>query len=181
MKNNLLDKALQSLFSDKVKSFGYLPRWIILIIDVLILIFANSVTYIMLLNLNSRFYPALEAYQRYSLIIAVNVFFFFFYKTYAGIIRHSSFVDAVKLFLATFSSIVLLGILNYANFYIFGQKIFLFPGLIMSFVLSFTFLFLFRMRSNQFCSVPIFCKYGVLITLHREPDNLVVITMSFEV
>lgn len=144
MKNNLLNKTAQSVFNKKVNSFGYLPRWIIFSIDIGILIFANLLTYIMLTNLDSRFYNILDVYERYTLIVFVNIVFFVFFRTYAGIIRHSSFIDAVKLLFSTFTSLVVLGSINYASYFIFGKKIFLVPGLILSFVLSFTFLFFFR-------------------------------------
>lgn len=144
MKKNLLHKALQVAFTKKVNSFGYLPRWIIFCIDILLLVFANFVTYTMLSNLTPRFYDTLGVYERYSLIIFVNVIFFVVFRTYAGIIRHSSFIDAVKLLFSTFSSLLVLAGINYSYYFIFGDKIYLFPGLILSFVLSFTFLFFFR-------------------------------------
>ena len=98
----------------------------------------------MLKNLVPRFYDTLNVYERYSIIIFVNTFFFIFFRTYSGIIRHSSFIDAVKLLFSTFSSLVVLIVINYSCFFNSGKKIYLFPGLILSFVLSFTFLFFFR-------------------------------------
>lgn len=144
MKKKLLNKALQAVFSNKVSSFGYLPRWIIFCIDIAIIVFANVLTYIMLSNLVPKFYDTLGVVERYSIIVLVNIFFFVFFKTYAGIIRHSSFIDAVKLLFATFSSLLVLIAFNYTYYFVFGDKIYLFPGLILSFVLSFTFLFFFR-------------------------------------
>ncbi len=144
MKKNLLHKALQVAFTKKVNAFGYLPRWIIFCIDITILVFANFLTYTMLSNLTPRFYDTLGVYERYGLIVFVNVIFFVFFRTYAGIIRHSSFIDAVKLLFSTFSSLLVLAVINYCYYFIFGAKIYLFPGLILSFVLSFTFLFFFR-------------------------------------
>jgi hypothetical protein len=112
LKKNLLNKAIQIVFNKKVSSFGYLPRWIIFSIDIGILIFANIITYVMLTDLNSRFYTMLNVYESYALIVFVNIFFFVFYRTYAGIIRHSSFTDAVKLLFSTFTSLVALEIIN---------------------------------------------------------------------
>ncbi len=146
MKNNLLKKTLESIFIKKASTLGYLPRWIILIIDIVILTLANILTYVLLVNLisTSTFYDVLNVYERYGLIIFVNTLFFVFYKTYAGIIRHSSFIDAIKLLFSTFSSLLVLLSINYGYYFAFKEKIFLFPGLILSFVLSFTFLFFFR-------------------------------------
>lgn len=144
MKNNLLSKTLQALFTNRVHSFGYLPRWIIFCIDITIIVFANFLTYLMLSNLVPRFYDTFGVFERYGIIVFVNIIFFIFYRTYAGIIRHSSFIDAVKLLFSTFSSLVVLIGFNYTYYFIYGKKIYLFPGLILSFVLSFTILFFFR-------------------------------------
>jgi FlaA1/EpsC-like NDP-sugar epimerase len=86
----------------------------------------------------------LNVYESYALIVFVNILFFVFYRTYAGIIRYSSFIDAVKLLFSTFTSLVALGIINYTSYFVLGEKIFLVPSLILSFVLSFAFLFIFR-------------------------------------
>lgn len=144
MKKSLLHKALEVAFTKRVNSFGYLPRWIIFCIDISLLVFANFLTYTMLSNLTPRFYDVLGVYERYGLIIFINIIFFVLYRTYAGIIRHSSFIDAVKLLFSTFSALVVLIVINYSYYFIAGEKIYLFPGLILSFVLSFTFLFFFR-------------------------------------
>ncbi len=127
-----------------MKSFGYLPRWIIFCIDVAILFFSNYLTYIMLTNLTLNFYPTLNPFGRYAIIILVNALYFFIFRTYAGIIRHSSFIDAVKILFSTFFSFLTLVAINYTYYFIYHKKIYLFPGLILSFILSFSFLFFFR-------------------------------------
>lgn len=131
-------------FNSKENSFAYLPRWIIFCIDISILVVANLITFLLLKQLPVKFYPVFSTVERYGLILGVNIFFFIIYKTYAGIIRHSSFIDAVKLLLSTFSSLLVLIFINYSSALFLDKKIFLFPGLILSFVFSFVFLFFFR-------------------------------------
>lgn len=70
--------------------------------------------------------------------------YFFVFKTYAGIIRHSTFIDGIKLLLATFSGFVTLIGMNFIFYFVAGERIFLTPGLIFNFVLNFALLFLFR-------------------------------------
>ena len=130
--------------NEKLFSIGYLPRWIIFCIDLAIVGFANLLTHIILLSLTLGFYKTIPLPLQYSLILLVNIVFFIFFKTFSGIIRHSTFIDAVKIFFATLSSFLVLSTINYATFFILDKKIFLFPALIISFVLSFTFLFFFR-------------------------------------
>jgi FlaA1/EpsC-like NDP-sugar epimerase len=142
--NTLLHKILKLLFNEKLHTFGYLPRWTIFCIDVLILLIANFFTYILVINLSLNYTIGLGPLERYSIIVGVNIVFFILFKTYSGIIRHSSFIDAIKLLFSTFSSFLVLVFLKYIVYFFFGIKLFYFPGLILSFLLSFTFLFFFR-------------------------------------
>lgn len=128
----------------KISNIGYLPRWIVLLIDVGILVFSATITYFLISNLTLKFYETLSAPVRYLVIVAVNTMYFFVFKTYAGIIRHSTFIDGIKLLLATFSGFVTLIGMNYIFYFAVGERIFLAPGLIFNFVLNFALLFLFR-------------------------------------
>ena len=147
MKNN--KPPHKSIFSDlflkdKVLHFGYLPRWIIFSIDIFIVIFANIVTYFLISQLTFKYYNTLDLTGRTMIILATQSFFFFAFKTYAGIIRHSTLNDGYNLFKATFSSFLALSALNYVHFYKAGAKIFLMPALLLTFLFSFIFLLFFR-------------------------------------
>jgi FlaA1/EpsC-like NDP-sugar epimerase len=137
-------QSLRSFLKESFLNLNYLPRWLVALMDLFIIISANAITYILLMHLKTNFYETFSVLQRNGLIVVVNICFFIYFKTYAGIIRHSSAIDAVKLFFATFSSFLILTIINYTSYYAFGKKIFLFPGLVLSFILSFAFLFFFR-------------------------------------
>jgi FlaA1/EpsC-like NDP-sugar epimerase len=123
---------------------GYLPRWIIFLIDVFIVFIASIVTYFIVESLTIDFYKHLNMPVRYALVIFVNAFFFLLYRTYAGIIRHSTFIDCVKLLVSTSTSFIALVGLNYAWYVVFGNKLYLTTGLFISYVISFLLLFLFR-------------------------------------
>ena len=147
MENNKTSN--KSVFSDiflkdKILHFGYLPRWIIFSIDIFIVIFANIVTYFLISQLTFKYYNTLDLTSRTIIILATQSFFFFVFKTYAGIIRHSTLNDGYNLFKATFSSFLALSALNYVHFYKAGAKIFLMPALLLTFLFSFIFLLFFR-------------------------------------
>ena len=112
--------------------------------DVCIVFFASIVTYYIVENLTFRHYDTYSVLSRYIITILTYVFFFFAFRTYAGIIRHSSFIDALKLLVSTFATFLALVTLNYIHFLITGNKIFLFPVLLIHFIISFLLLFLFR-------------------------------------
>lgn len=134
----------------KWTSSGFLPRWIIFAIDVFIVLVATVVTHVIISSLNVRFYEQLNLPIHYGLIIAVNALFFIFYRTYAGIIRHSTFIDGVKLLVSTTTSYFALLIIGSLWFLVKGNKIFLTTGLFICYVISFLLLFLFRILVKYF-------------------------------
>ena len=136
---------LRKVISTKrFQNIGYLPRWIIFAIDVFIVFVACVITQIMVFSLNVKLYPTLNPYLQYGFVVMINAMSFVFFRTYSGIIRHSTFIDGVKLLVATTASYLTLMILNYSLQIIFHDRFFLSTGLFITYVISFLLLFLFR-------------------------------------
>ena len=133
-----------SIFAKRFQSIGYLPRWIIFAIDMFIVLIANVLTHFIISSLTVTFYEDLNMPARYALIILVNSVFFVIYRTYAGILRHSTFIDGVKLLVSTTTAYFVMLIVNYSYGIISGQRIYLTTGLFISYMISFLLLFLFR-------------------------------------
>lgn len=131
----------------------YLPRWVILMIDICILIFSIFLSFYLLHKLNVRSHEARPDYFKYLMIVGVNVSFMVLLKTYAGIIRHSTFIDLFKLLTASFLTAFLLGVVNLSFYWITGEKFFLTPFLVLYFAISFLFLFLFRLFVKEFFQI----------------------------
>lgn len=148
-----LHNAVQQIFSQDnkldIRNIKYLPRWAILVIDLGIVVVAGILTVLVMRDLTNNFYSFFSMKQRMSLAIAVNLIFFFVYRTYAGLIRHSSFVDAFKLMLACFSTFITLVLINYTTLAVLEEKIFLVAELVFYFLFSFSLLFLFRLSVKQ--------------------------------
>ncbi|MBT0554656.1 polysaccharide biosynthesis protein [Riemerella anatipestifer] len=129
-----------------LSNIRYLPRWMVLLIDVLFLIVSLMLSYGVLGKLSSVSYPyVLSIYQKYAVVLGVNIFFMFLFRTYSGIIRHSTFVDLSKILLASFCTVFTLGTVTYIYFFFFKQKLLLFPIPLIYFCISFTVLFVFRL------------------------------------
>jgi len=122
----------------------YLPRWMVFFLDVILTIITSQISYLIVRSLRVKFYDTLDFTTRYGIILLVNVFFFIIFKTYSGIIRHSTFIDGVKLLYSTLCTLITLIVINYSSFFITGKKIYLLPSLFINFVITFTALFLFR-------------------------------------
>ena len=148
-----LNSALQQILSSEnrldIRNIKYLPRWAILGIDILIIIVSNALTVLALRDLTANFYDLLSLPQRMTLVVSTNILFFFLFRTYSGLIRHSSYLDALKVMLSCFGTFVTLTFINYATYILIGQKIYLIAGLIFYFLISFALLFLFRLSVKQ--------------------------------
>ena len=136
LKNSVLGKRFINL--------GYLPRWIIFLIDVCIIFIANIITYYIVVSLTGKTFTNLNLPIRYAIVVGVNSGFFLLFRTYSGIIRHSTFIDGVKLLASTSCSFTILLVSDYGYLFFFKTKIFLVTGLFISYVISFLLLFLFR-------------------------------------
>ncbi|WP_339611573.1 SDR family NAD(P)-dependent oxidoreductase, partial [uncultured Planktosalinus sp.] len=128
-----------------ITSLRYLPRWIVILIDIIILMCSLAMTHLILLNLNIQFYQTISLPYQYGLLLVINCMFFFIFKTYSGLIRHSTFTDIAKLLLASFSTLAVVSTINYVHFYFTGKKLYLLPGLIFYAFFSFSYLLLFRL------------------------------------
>ena len=99
------------------KHIGYLPRWVILGFDFLILVVALVLTKVVVANIKDQFFT-LTFSKTEVVIIVINVIFFILYRTYAGLIRHSTFLDAVRFLVASVSTLITLFVVYYvALFY----------------------------------------------------------------
>ena len=133
----------------RLENLGYLPRWLVLLLDILLIFIAALITLLFFRGLRLHYIKNDVILVSLSLYFVINVFFFWAYRTYSGIIRHSSYVDALKLFFAQFFSFsVLLGV-NYYFIIFHDKKLFLNTGLVINGFLSFSFLFLYRVIVKQ--------------------------------
>ncbi len=143
--NDTVIKFLKSLiFRNGFQNFGYLPRWIIFAIDIFIVFIASIVTDFIIFKLTDRPFDNLNMTLRYGIVLVVNAAFFLFYRTYSGIIRHSTFIDGVKLLVSTSTAYVALLVINYGGSWLMEHEIFVTTSLFISYVNSFLMLFLFR-------------------------------------
>lgn len=154
--------VLKDLLSGrKPKDIGYLPRWIIFAIDVFIVSIACIVTYFIISSLNVKPHFNIGLSVQTVIVVLVNAVLFGVFKTYSGIIRHSTFIDGVKLLFATTISFFALLVINYSYEIVAKEKIFLSTGLFITYVITFLLLFLFRILVKN-----IFEKY-----LHVENNQ----------
>lgn len=128
----------------------YLPRWIVMLIDAFLLIVSIFLSYFLISKLNVNQPAIWPIGAKIVTIFFVNSFFMYIFRTFAGVIRHSTFVDLFKLFMASICTLIVLVVLNYTHYYIKGVKIFLTPVFFIYATISFTLLFIFRLVVKEF-------------------------------
>ena len=141
-------------FGFNIRNLGYLPRWLILMLDLFIVVSSGVISFFLLRGIKLDFIPSPYIVYGLTFYVVVNLFFFWIYRTYSGIIRHSSYIDALKLFFSQFSTFVALLLVNLILMVLNKHKLFLTTGLFINAILSFSLLFFYRIIVKQ-----IFEKY----------------------
>lgn len=131
----------------RFSSLNYLPRWIVLIVDIILFMFAFGVAFFLSTKINyAEPDPRVFGFGGRLIIISVTqIFFFWVFRTYSGVLRYSSFIDATKLLLAVFCNVVFLCVINFLFSNIFKVTIFYYEILFVYGVIAFLLLFLVRL------------------------------------
>jgi FlaA1/EpsC-like NDP-sugar epimerase len=129
----------------RISQSRYSPRWIIFLLDVLILSFSLYITYFILSMLGVKPIPTYSFSTKLLLLVGINAVFMFGLKTYAGVIRHSRFQDLFKLFISIFCTVSVFLIINFIHQNYRGEFIIRNPVLFFYAVISFGLLFFFRL------------------------------------
>ena len=149
LRSGISQALLSARFNFNLKNLGYLPRWVVLLLDVATVFAAGIVTYSLLFGMKLRYIPSDYLLYGALLYLGVNIFFFWVFRTYSGIIRHSSYIDGVKIFFGQFCTLITLALVNFVFLLDHDFKIFLNTGLFINGVLSFFFLFFYRIVVKQ--------------------------------
>ncbi|MFY9162176.1 MAG: nucleoside-diphosphate sugar epimerase/dehydratase [Paludibacteraceae bacterium] len=141
-KNNLKRGIISNL-----SSVGYMPRWIVLAVDLVLCTLAFYLAYFLVLKLyyNIPQYQEVAVETRLLVTLFCQTVFFFVFQTFAGILRYSTYADALKLAMSVLATLIVLFIIHYAWYFLFGVRFFLGVGLLVYGVLAFLFLFLLRL------------------------------------
>lgn len=144
IKSAFLQIISNSVLKKHITTIDYLPRWIIFCIDMTIVIFANIVAYLLVSDIAVIGYTFLDFVLRYGVVLFVNMIFFAWFRSYSGIIRHSTFIDGLKLLTVTSCTFGFLLFINAITYWVKDYKLFLTPVLFISYLVSFVLLLLFR-------------------------------------
>ena len=127
----------------------YLPRWIVVLIDTFVVVVSIVLVYFILESTPINFHDVLTIPEQGVVITLISLLFFFVFKTYSGIIRHSTFTDIKKLAFASIATAGSLYLFNTIYDSITEQKIFLSTFLFIFMLLSFSLMLIFRIAVKE--------------------------------
>ena len=104
------------MIQEKFKEIGYLPRWCILLLDMLLC----TIAYWLSVWIGSGMFNYMpygnELYsygEQYLIMMGIQVLMFWAFHTYSGIIRFSTFIDMVKVLGANLCAGLIILVINY--------------------------------------------------------------------
>jgi FlaA1/EpsC-like NDP-sugar epimerase len=132
-----------------IRNLSYLPRWIIVMIDISVLTITFFFTLLIFRGTGLKYIITPHDVFFTACFFGCNIFFFWLFRTYSGIIRHSSYNDAVKLLFSQMSVLVVFLFFNFAYELLYSERVFLTTALFINILLSFCGLFLYRVVVKQ--------------------------------
>ena len=166
-------RKLKELFVSKIVSSYYLPSIFIFIFDVCSCIFAFIFSYLLSADIYYYRYSEMNSFLNFTFIkqmlfvMVVQVISFVIFRTYARIIRFSTFNDVLRLFLSCLLTFVVVIGLNQLSVVFFKYGLIYRLSILFYSVTSFIILFIFRL------SVKLF--YDIIINKSKKNMSKVVI------
>jgi FlaA1/EpsC-like NDP-sugar epimerase len=128
----------------KINDISFLPRWIILVIDLVLLMSAIVFAYLLRFNFDLADVYAFKFTEGLVLFLICHLIAILITQSYAGIIRYTSIEDGLRISYTTFIGTLLIAIVSYLNYWYRGSVVIPASVLIISFILSVVILFSYR-------------------------------------
>ncbi|MFC2089145.1 polysaccharide biosynthesis protein [Bacteroidota bacterium] len=106
----LLKTGFKGLRNLGIKIFRYysLPRWMVFILDAVLVFLTFHLAFILRLNFDLEPYPSLRVLERSLFTLAIYIIFALVYKSHYGLIRYTTIRDAINIALTTASTLIIL-------------------------------------------------------------------------
>jgi len=127
----------------------YLPRWAVLMLDITICLISVGFTYLILEGTPLKFQTVWPLSLRTLFVLGTNAIFFYVFRTYSGIVRHSTFTDIFRVAAASFLTGITVVLFNTVYYLFEGEKIFLTTAVLLYMFFSFTLMLFLRIAVKE--------------------------------
>ncbi len=159
-----------------ISSIKILPRWIVILIDSLIILFSITLAFFLRFNLSFEIIPEEQLIKGGLLFFSFTLFAIILNKTYSGIIRYTTLEDGVRILYTTTFGGALAGLANYISFYFYGNTLLPVSVLIIGYFITTLFLFFYRLAVKYIFSFASNLKYGRLNSIIFGASQLGILT-----
>ena len=129
-----------------------LPRWIIIIIDIIILFFSSLLAYILRFNFDYSRLGSFDVNKGILIFVLLCFISSLFSRSYAGIVRYTGMQDAGRIFGTISVGTFLTFLANYINYKVTGEYLIPLSIIIIAFINSVLFLIAYRLFVKQLFS-----------------------------
>jgi FlaA1/EpsC-like NDP-sugar epimerase len=133
------------LFSRLINRLTILPRWVIIIIDLVVIAFSTGLGFLLRFNFNLD--EVFRFHIGYALLLTTGsgLLAIMVTKSYAGIVRYTGVDDGMRIMYASLLSLTVGTLVNLVYYYNVGRNLVPFSILLITFLASFLFLFYYRL------------------------------------
>jgi FlaA1/EpsC-like NDP-sugar epimerase len=104
---NILKGKMLQIFRDHS-----LPRWLVLLIDMSVVYFSFLIAYMLRYNFEIFTFEISVAFRQAIIVLSVYTAFMLMFKSYSGMIRHTTIEDTYKIILTNFAAVAILFIVT---------------------------------------------------------------------
>ncbi len=179
MQDTLLKKMINKtdIFSRFV-ALNYLPRWFVLFLDIILTAISFTISILLVHNfsINDNVSIQLPIFLRFGILMSVQIVAFWLFHTYSGILRFSSFADAMKLFFSIVTASLIVAILNFISIHLFNYPLFFYLTIFFYSFITFSSLFLLRLGAKTvFEFIGINIGYSIPVMIYGAKEQGVAI------
>ena len=132
-------------FFRRIFSSRVLPSWVILIIDLLIVVASVLIAFLLRYSFNAMIGMSSMVWRTIGLTVAVNLVFFRVFHTYSNVLRLSSFVDVMHIFVSLGLSFIVCEVIVLISDYVFRFTMAPTSVLMIAFIVTFLLMSTMRM------------------------------------
>lgn len=128
----------------------YLNRRLIFLIDIVLVATSMLVIFGALYSLDLKKYSLTEYAWIFSIQCFTYALAFYFFRTYQGVVRHSTFYDLINIFMASTLAFVLLNVIDSVYQSVYNEKLFIFQVIFVNYLAIILALVFFRIMVKYF-------------------------------
>ncbi|PWH87071.1 polysaccharide biosynthesis protein [Brumimicrobium oceani] len=113
-------------FTASILDIDNTPRWIVMLMDILIALIALSIAYLVRFDFYADYETVLEEWNILKevllFVILLKPVVFYFFKIHKGIVRHTSLEDVKRIFFALLTYSLIISVVSAIRFFIFDHR-----------------------------------------------------------